>query len=65
LRRDILAFATRTPSFRVGCGLGRAGFFCFPAAGIIGKAGVAAVAARSIDCVLMGPAIELSLGMPG
>ena len=28
--------------------MGRAGFFCFPAVGIIGRAGVAAVAARSL-----------------
>jgi len=65
LRRDIFAFATRTPSVLVGCGFGRAGFFCFPAVGIIGNAGVAAVASRSIDWVLMGPEIDLSFGMPG
>jgi len=64
LRRDIFAFATRTPSVRVGWGFGRKGFFSFPAVGIIGKAGVAAVVARSIDCVLMGPEIDVSLGMP-
>lgn len=48
----------------MGCGFGRAGFFCFPAVGIIGNAGVAAVASRAIDWVLMGPEIDLSFGMP-
>jgi hypothetical protein len=65
LRRDIFAFATRTPSVRVGCGFGCAAFFGFPAAGIIGKTGVATLPARSNGCVVIGPAIDFFLGMPG
>jgi hypothetical protein len=65
LRRVIFAFATRTPSVLVGSGFGWAARFGFPAAGIIGKTGVATIASRSIGCVVIGPAIDLFLGMPG
>jgi hypothetical protein len=62
LRRIILAFATRTPSTLIGFCFGVA-FFTFPAVGIIGRTGVAIIEARSIGCVLIGPAVDLSFGM--
>jgi hypothetical protein len=61
----IFAFATRTPSVLVGSGFGWAACCCFPAAGIIGKTGVAAIASRWLGWVVIGPAIDLFLGMPG
>jgi hypothetical protein len=64
LRRDIFAFATRTPSFLVGCGFGWAALFGFPAAGIIGKTGVVTLPPRAVGCVVIGPAIHLFFGMP-
>jgi hypothetical protein len=60
LRRDILAFATRTPSFLVGAGFGRIAFFSFPAAGMTGKTGVATLPSRASGCVVIGPAIDVS-----
>jgi hypothetical protein len=59
-----LAFATRTASVLVVvfC-LGGGDFFNFPPVGIIGNTGVGTFEARSTGCVLMGPVIELSLGI--
>jgi hypothetical protein len=59
----IFAFATRTLSdlvrFCFDCGA----FRSFPADGIIGRTGVAIVEARSIGCVLIGPAVGSLLDM--
>ena len=63
LRRVILAFAARTSSALVGSGFGCAAFFNFPTVGIIGRTGVEIIDARSVGCVLIGPVVNLSLGM--
>jgi hypothetical protein len=62
LRRVIFAFAARTSSVLVGFCFGCA-FFIFPAVGTTGRTGVAIIEARSIGCVLIGPAVDLSLGI--
>jgi hypothetical protein len=63
LHRVIFAFAARTPSVLVGFCFGCGTFFTFPAVGIIGRTGVAIIEARSIGCVVIGPAVDLSLGI--
>jgi hypothetical protein len=63
LRRVIFAFATRTPSVLVGVCFDCGAFITFPADGIIGRTGVALIEARSIGCILIGPAVGLFLGM--
>jgi hypothetical protein len=63
LRRVIFAFATRTPSALVGFCLGAIDVLAFPAVGIIGNTGVGIIDARSIGCVLIGPAVGLFLGI--
>jgi hypothetical protein len=63
LRRVIFAFAIRTPSALVGFCLGSIGVLAFPAVGIIGNTGVGIIDARSIGCVLIGPAVGLLSGI--
>jgi hypothetical protein len=63
LRRVIFRFAARTSSVLVGFCFACGAFFTFPAVGIIGRTGVAIIEARSIGRVLIGPAVDLSLGM--
>jgi hypothetical protein len=55
----IIAFATRTRSAIAGFCFGCAVLSTFPAVGIIGRTGVGIAEARSIGCVLIGPAIGL------
>ena len=62
-RRVIFALATRTPSALVGLLIGCAVLSAFPAVGIIGRTSVGIVEARSIGCVLIGPAVGFILGM--
>jgi hypothetical protein len=61
LRRDIFAFATRTPSALVGFCFG--GAFTFPAVGITGRTGVDIIEVRAVGCVLIVPVVGLSLGI--
>jgi len=63
LRRAIFAFAARTPSALVGSCLGTIDVSTFPAVGITGNTGVGIIDARSIGCVLIGPAVGLFLGI--
>jgi hypothetical protein len=63
MRRLIFAFATRISSALVGFCLGAIDFLELPAIGIIGNAGVGIIDARSIGCVLIGPAVGLLLGI--
>jgi hypothetical protein len=61
LRCVIIAFATRTRSAIAGFCFGCAVLSTFPTVGIIGRTGVGIVEARSIGCVLIGPAVGLIL----
>jgi hypothetical protein len=65
LSRVIFAFAIRTPSALVGFCLSPIDVLAFPAVGLMGNTGVGIIDARSIGCVLIGPVVDLFLGIVG
>ena len=60
-RRVIRAFAALTASVLVACRFGFGVFGTAPTAGIIGNTCVGIVEERSVDCVLIGPVVDLCL----